>query len=323
MASAYGSRSTGMEVTYGIDLTGRLAIVTGANSGIGMETTRVLALRGAHVIMACRNLELANEARQQLMGRSEGRISEDRLEVQHLDLGKLQTVQDFAQRFIASKRRLHLLINNAGVMLGKRRETEDGLEAQFGINHLGHFYLTHQLLDTLEASGPARIVNVASEAMKMADLNTEFRDLDWTRRRYSWMKAYGNSKLMNLMFTRELDRRVGPSGVIAHCVHPGVIPTRLARDAGFAMMAMGVVALPFMKTVAQGAATTLFAATSQSFADRGGVYFSNCKPLPGPPLAQDADACSALWDLSVDRVRKFGLPITPALTTSGAQPLTN
>ena len=312
-----------MEVTYGVDLTGKTVIVTGANSGIGLETTRVLALRGATVVMACRNVQAAEEARQEILTKAEGRIDEVALEVQKLDLGALRSVHEFAEAYVESKRRLHLLINNAGLMLGKRQQTSDGLEAQFGVNHLGHFYLTHLLSGTLEASAPARVVTLGSEACRMADLTAEFKDLNFTDRRYRWTKAYGNSKLMNVMFTRELHRRLSQSGVIAHCVHPGVIPTKLARNATLGMMAMGIVALPFMKTVAQGASTTLYAATHQDTGVEGGQYFSNCKPLALPPLAMDAGACQALWELSLEEVQKLGLPVTPSLTTSGAQPLAN
>src|SRR5688572_18742083 len=220
LMQSFGARTTAEAASVGIDLTGKVAIVTGANSGIGAETARVLSLRGAHVIMACRDLRRADEARQRILRESRGRVPEERLELMRLDLSSLASVRGFASDIIGQKRRLHLLINNAGVLMKRRTETLDGFEAHFGINHLGHFLLTTLLLETLEASAPSRVVSVSSAAMRMSTLDGSLADLNWLDRRYHMWRAYADSKLMNLMFVRELDRRVSGSGITAHAVHP-------------------------------------------------------------------------------------------------------
>jgi NAD(P)-dependent dehydrogenase (short-subunit alcohol dehydrogenase family) len=314
--SKFGAKTTAEQVTVGIDLTGKTAVVTGANSGVGAETARVLALRGAHVIMACRDLSRADRARRHILKASDGRVSEARLELVRLDLGSLTSVRTFAQEFVAQNRRLHLLINNAGALYKTRTETRDGFEAHFGVNHLGHFLLTTLLLETLEASAPSRVISVSSDAMKMATLNATFYDLGWKERRYSAWRAYGDSKLMNLMFARELDRRVSGSGIVAHAVHPGVIPTRLVRERSLSTLLIGLAMMPKMKTVAQGAATTLFAATAAEYGVRGGMYFADCQPHTGHRLSRDPGACRKLWDLSEALVAEKGHAIDHSLLHS-------
>lgn len=314
--SQFGAKTTAEQVTVGIDLTGRTALVTGANSGVGAETARVLALRGAHVIMACRDLSRADRARRRILKESQGRVPEEQLELVRLDLGSLTSVRTFAEDFVTQNRRLHLLINNAGVWHKERAETQDGFEAHFGVNHLGHFLLTTLLLETLEASAPSRVISVSSDAMKMAALNATFYDLGWKERKYSSWRAYGDSKLMNLMFARELDRRVSGSGIVAHAVHPGIIPTRLIRERSLSTLILGLVMMPRMKTVAQGAATTLFAATAADHGLRGGMYFADCQPNKGHRLSRDPAACRKLWEISEALVAEKGHAIDHSLLQS-------
>jgi NAD(P)-dependent dehydrogenase (short-subunit alcohol dehydrogenase family) len=304
--SKFGAKTTAEQVTVGIDLTGKTAVVTGANSGVGAETARVLALRGAHVLMACRDLSRADRARRRILKESHGRVPEDRLELVRLDLSSLASVRTFAQEFVTQNRRLHLLINNAGVLHKQRTETQDGFEAHFGVNHLGHFLLTTLLLESLEASAPSRVICVSSDAMKLASLNATFFDLGWTQRKYNAWRAYGDSKLMNLMFARELDRRVAGSGIVVHAVHPGIIPTRLIRERSLSTLLLGLAMMPKMKTVAQGAATTLLAATAAEYGTQGGMYLADCQPTKGHRLSRDPAACRKLWEISEALVTEKG-----------------
>lgn len=304
----------------GVDLTGKVAIVTGANSGIGAETARVLALRGAHVIMACRDLARADTAKQKLLAKSKGRIPESRLELLRLDLGSLASVRTFAREYVAQKRPLHLLINNAGVLHKHRTLTQDGFEAQMGVNHLGHFLLTTMLLESLEASAPARVVQLSSDAINMATLDGTFFDLQWERRKYSMWRSYGDSKLMNLMFARELDRRVQGTGIVAQAVHPGVIPTGLARDRSLSTMLLGLAFLHKMKSVGQGAATTLVAATAPEYGIKGGMYLSDCQPHKDHRLSRDPGACRKLWELSEKLIADKGFAVEQSLVSSDRPP---
>jgi NAD(P)-dependent dehydrogenase (short-subunit alcohol dehydrogenase family) len=294
----FGRRSTAEQVSEGVDLSGRHAIVTGASGGLGLETTRVLALRGAEVTMACRDLEKADAARRRIVAESGGRIDPDVLALEYLDLAHLDSVRAFAGRTLAHDRPIHLLVNNAGVMLPDRRETRDGYEAHFGINHLGHFLLTTLLLDRIRASAPARIVNLSSEAMHFASLTPELSDLDWKQRRYSGWRSYGDSKLMNLMFTNELNLRLAESGVLAVALHPGIVMTEIARDQTAWMKIVGLLARPFAKTVMQGAATTLYAATCPDASIRDTSYLADCAPARPAKLAGDRAVEEALWTLS-------------------------
>ena len=288
-------------VTAGVDLTGRRAIVTGANTGIGLETARVLALRGCRVTMACRNVDKAEAARTRLLA-DDDRLRADTLNVAALDLASLASVRDFATRWTAEHEALHLLINNAGVMLPDRRLTTDGFEAHLGVNHLGHFLLTSLLTDRLVAGAPARIVNVASDAMHWAALDATLTDLNWEERPYRGMRAYGDSKLMNLLFTAELNRRIATHGVVSYALHPGIVQTELARDQPWWMLAVGLAMWPFMKRVPQGAATTLHVATAPALArlDGGEIYFADCAPNRQPKIARDPDVAARLWNRSAE-----------------------
>lgn len=315
-----GARTTAEEATIGIDLTGKVALVTGANSGVGAETARVLALRGAHVVMACRDLARGDQARQQLLRESQGRVPEERLELMRLDLASFASVRRFASDYIAQKRPLHLLINNAGVLNRRRSETEDGFESHFGINHLGHFLLTTLLLETLEASAPARVISVSSDLMRIATLERDLRDLNWRERKYNGLKAYADSKLMNLMFARELDRRVAGTGIVAHAVHPGLVATNLMRERSLATVALHTMLAPVMKNSAQGAATTLVAATFPEYGERGGQYLADCQPQRGHRLSRDPAACRKLWELSEAFVAEKGHFVEHSLVSSQPPP---
>ena len=297
----FNRRSTAEQVSEGADLSGKNALVTGANTGIGLETARVLALRGARVIMACRNMQKAERARQSILDSANGSINDDQLDLLELDLNSLGATRQSAETFNARDLPLHLLINNAGIMIPMERRTEDGFEAHFGINHLAHFLFTNLILESLLAAGQARVVMVSSSAMGMATLTAALEDLNWEERRFSGFRSYGDSKLMNLMFARELNRRYGDHGIVASALHPGVIATELARDQSLPSMLLGLFMMPFMKTVDQGAATSIYVATSPDYESRGGLYFSNCREKrPDHKLALDDAVCLDLWQRSAE-----------------------
>jgi NAD(P)-dependent dehydrogenase (short-subunit alcohol dehydrogenase family) len=297
----YNRWTTAEQVSEGIDLTGRNALITGANTGIGMETARVLALRGAHVTMACRNIEKAEQARRSIVNSAAGRIDESQLDLLQLDLNSLGKTRAAAQEFKNRGLPLHLLVNNAGIMIPMERRTEDGFEAHLGINHLAHFLFTNLILDALRAAGRARVVIVSSLAMSGATLTPALHDLNWKQRKFRGFPSYGDSKLMNLMFARELHRRYAKDGIVANALHPGIIPTELARDQNLGGMLLGILALPFMRSVPRGAATSVYVATSPEYGLRGGLYFSDCREKSPPhKLALDDQVCGALWQRSCE-----------------------
>lgn len=296
----FDKHSSAEDVSAGIDLSGRRAIVTGSNTGIGLETARVLALRGASVTMACRNGAKAADARERLLSESSDRISPDQLEVSELDLSSFDSVRKFVAGFEASGKPLHLLVNNAGVMLPAERRTPSGFDAHFGINHLGHFLLTNLLQDVLLRSAPARVVVVSSDALAAASLTHELRDLNWEGRRYSGLRSYGDSKLMNVLFASEWTRRHGGQGVVANALHPGVVDTELGRDQPRLLQWVGLLMRPIMKDPARGASTTVLVATAPEYADRGGLYFSDNREKRVPKLAHDPATCARLWDISAE-----------------------
>jgi retinol dehydrogenase 12 len=297
--AGFGKRSTTDQVSEGIDLRGKNALVTGANTGLGEETTRALALRGATVTMACRNREKAESARAKILDNSGGSIKPEQLDILELDLNSLEAVRASAQEYVSWQRPLHLLVNNAGIMIPMERRTEDGFEAHLGINHLAHFLFTNLLLVPLTDANGARVVVLSSAAMAMASLTPALNDLNWQDRKFSGMKSYGDSKLMNLLFAREFNRRYTDRNIVANAVHPGVIATDLGRDQSKVLMIVGIVALPFMKSVKQGAATSVFVATAPEYQHPGGLYFSNCRESKPHHKSGTDDALAAkLWSES-------------------------
>lgn len=278
------------------DQTGRVAIVTGANSGIGFETARVLASKGATVIMACRNLEKANPKAEEIRaGHTTAKV-----EVMELDLADLDSVRSFAQAFRERFSRLDLLINNAGIMVPPYGKTAQGFETQFGVNHLGHFALTGALLDLILSTPGSRIVTVSSIAHYMGKI--DFTDLS-SERGYKAQAAYGQSKLANLLFTYELQRRLEASGkdTIAVAAHPGWTETNLQEHA------KGVKFLNrfFAQGPLMGALPTLYAATEDDV--KGGDYYgpSGFLELNGPPKrvksnkrSHDQNIAKRLWNVS-------------------------
>ena len=278
-------------------LKGKTAVITGANTGIGKETAVDLAKRGARVIIGCRNMEKGKAALQEVQERSG---SKD-VVIDKLDLASLASVRKFADTILKNESRLDILINNAGVMACDYQKTEDGFEMQFGTNHLGHFLLTMLLLDRLKRSAPSRIINVSSSAHAMGSQKINFDDIHFEKSYGRW-GAYFNSKLANVLFTRELSKRLEGTHVTVNALHPGVVSTELQRH----MFLSSPLAYPIrwylFKTAEQGAQTTVYCAVSEEMEGISGKYLADCafkEPCKG---AQDDDAAKKLWDLSLKLV---------------------
>ena len=284
------------------DQSGKIFLVTGANTGIGFETARVLALRGARVLLGCRSRTKAEAA---VTALRTYRADVD-VDVVELDLGSLASVAQAAER-VHREPRLDGLVNNAGVMMPPRQVTIDGFELQFGVNHLGHFALTSHLLPLLEQTANARIVNTSSNGHRFGDIY--FKDL-MAERFYERITRYGMSKLANLLHTYELDRRLRAKGssTRALAVHPGGSDTELFRHFPKVLQALGVPLLrPFMNTAAQGAWPTLMASTAPQA--EGGRYYGpgGLFQLAGPARevrsnrkSRDTRRARRLWDVSVE-----------------------
>ncbi len=284
---------------------GKTALVTGGNSGIGKEIAAELAERGADVVIASRNAGKGESAAAELRERT-GRNG---VEFMSLDLASFASVRGFAKRFLDEREALHVLVNNAGLTLSRREETEDGHEATFQINHLGPFLLTRLLLDRVVASAPARIVNVSSGAHK-ASRGLDFDDLDRERRRYRGMAAYNDSKLCNIYFTRELDRRIGTEGVTVNAFHPGFVRTNFSFEGDTFLLALGIrIGSLFARSPARGARTGVHLVTSPDVEGVSGAYFFNEHPAKISRIARDDEAAQRLWEVSE---RLTGLERGPA-----------
>ena len=278
-------------------LKGKTVVITGGNTGIGKETAVDLAKRGAKVIIGCRNMEKGKAALQEVQERSG---SKD-VFIDKLDLASLASVRKFADNILKNESRVDILINNAGVMACPYQKTEDGFEMQFGTNHLGHFLLTMLLLDRLKRSAPSRIVTVSSTAHAMGSQKINFDDIHYEKSYDSW-RAYYNSKLANVLFTRELSKRLEGTHVTANSLHPGAVSTDLQRHSFLGSTLLAPFRWYLFKTAEQGAQTTIYCAVSEEMEGVSGKYLADCafkEPCKG---AQDDDAAKKLWDLSLKLV---------------------
>lgn len=280
------------------NLDGKTVIVTGANTGVGRETALDLARKGARVIMACRNLEKAHEAAEKIKTTT----GNENVIVKELDLASLKSVRHFVEEVHQSEDRLDILVNNAGIMRCPYWKTEDGFEMQFGVNHLGHFLLTNLLLDMLEKSKPSRIINVSSLAHVRGKIR--FDDLS-SEQDYSPGPAYAQSKLANVLFTRELSKRLEDTDILVTAVHPGIVKTELARHTSFsksklASLTLAPISWLFFKTPRQGAQTTIHCAVADDV--ESGLYYSDCKPKEPADQGKDDEAAKQLWEVSAGLV---------------------
>ena len=279
------------------DQKGRVAIVTGSSSGIGYETARVLAEKNATVIIAVRNLKKGNAAADKILEQHPNA----NVKVTELDLASLESVRKFASEFKNNYSRLDLLINNAGVMMPPYSKTADGFELQFGTNHLGHFALTGLLFDLIKATPGSRIVNVSSTGHAYGNL--DFDDLNWEKRSYKKMQAYADSKIANLYFTYELQKRLDQDGEnpLVTAAHPGWTATELQRHAGFIRFLNNF----FSQDITRGALPTLYAAVGADV--KGGDYYgpSGWREMKGYPtkvksneLSHNEKIARKLWEVS-------------------------
>jgi NAD(P)-dependent dehydrogenase (short-subunit alcohol dehydrogenase family) len=306
--SGFGARSTALEVIAGHDLRGRDAIVTGGASGIGVETVRALAGAGARVVIAARDTAKANDVAQALR-EDTGSPS---VEARDLDLASLGSVRAFVEGYLAERRPLHILINNAGIMAPPLSYTVDGFESQFGTNHIGHFALTDGLLPALKAAGRARVVSLSSIGHRRSRVH--FDDINFRERAYDPFLGYGQSKTANALFAVGLTRHHADAGITCNAVMPGGILTGLqkhmSRDEQVALGWFDEAGTPNprFKSAAQGAATSIWAAVAEDLEGVGGRYLEDCaiaapwteaRPMSGyMPYALDRDDAERLWTMS-------------------------
>lgn len=297
IGSGFTTQSTSNDVIKGIDLTGKIAIVTGGNTGIGLETTKTLASAGATVIVPARDIE---KAKRNLDGITN-------LEIETMDLMNPASINQFAEKFIASERPLHILINNAGIMWVPFRKDKRGIESQLATNLLAHFQLTAKLWPALRKANGARVINVSSQGHQFAPFN--FEDPNFIHREYETLQAYGQSKTASNLFALELDNQAKRYNVRAYSLHPGSIggtelgreaPIELFQNMGFldadGNMLPEIVAS--LKTIPQGAATTIWCATSPLLNDIGGVY---CEDSEIAELTSDLGMSKGVKQYSLDQ----------------------
>lgn len=286
---------TARDVVDGIDLSGRVCVVTGASSGLGRESARALAAAGARVVLAARNLAALAET----AGWIAAEVPGARTSTVQLDLTALAGVRAAARAIHDIAPAVDVLMNNAGVMFTPFGRTRDGFEMQTGTNHFGHFELTRLLVPQLAAAGEARIVNLSSGGHALGDV--DFDDPHWERRDYDKFVAYGASKTANILHAVEADRRLRDRGIRAYAVHPGTVGTSLARHMSRADFArLRELAAGPLDVVApdRGAATQVWAAVGPELAGRGGLYLEDCRVGEPAPYARDAARAARWWELS-------------------------
>jgi NAD(P)-dependent dehydrogenase (short-subunit alcohol dehydrogenase family) len=312
----FDARSTAREVVNGHNLNGCEAIVTGGASGIGVETVRALALAGARVVIATRD-PAKGEAVAATLRKETGSA---KIEFRSLDLASLRSVKSFVAGFLALRRELHLLINNAGIMAAPLAYTDAGLESQFGTNHIGHFLLTIGLLPALKSAGKARVVSLSSLGHRRSEVH--FDDINFRQRPYDPWLAYGQSKTANILFAVGMTQRFAADGISTNAVHPGGIMTGLqkyvSREEQIKMGWIDDAGMPNprMKTIEQGAATSVWAAVAPELDNVSGRYLEDCtiakpwsddRPMSGvKAYALDPAKAERLWSVSEEIVSQAG-----------------
>jgi len=293
----FDSSATALQVLHGENLNNKLAIVTGANTGIGYETTRSLVLHGCHVVMACRDQKKTNDAIEKIRKERPNAM----LSFLECDLSKLRSVKQFSEDFLSMNLPLHILILNAGVFALPEQFTEDNVELTFQVNHLAQMYLAELLRDRLIESKPSRVVVLSSESHRFSHLNKTNLIADKFTKPSKFfipMMAYNDSKLCNLLFTHQFNMRYRNHGINVNACHPGnMISSDLSRNWWFYRILFFFVR-PFTKSLQQGAATTVYCATSSDLNNITGCYFNNCTICEPSKSAKDDDLSFQLWKLS-------------------------
>ncbi len=277
----------------GKDMHGKVCLVTGGNSGIGMESALGLAKLNATIVIVCRNLAKGEAAVSEIRRKS----GNENVDLLVADLSSMRSVRELALAFLGDYPGLNVLINNAGTYLPKRVVTVDGYEAVFATNHLGHFLLTNLFLERLKTSAPSRIINVTSDAHRGAEI--DFEDL-MGEKKYSAFKSYSQSKLANVLFTYELARRLEGTGVTVNCLHPGVVRTGFGKDMG-GLFATGVKLMgPFMMSPGKAAQALVYLASSPELEGITGKHFAKGKERESSPESYDKVSAERLWKVSTE-----------------------
>ncbi len=278
---------------------GKVCVITGATSGIGLVAAERLAAVGARIVLVARDAARGEAA----LGRIRSRAAQGSATIHYADLARLAEMSRVAEAIAASEPRVDVLINNAGAMFQTRQVTEDGLERTFALNHMAYFVLANRLRDRLAVAAPSRVVSVASDAHRGNVL--DFDDLQSTRN-YRGFRVYGRSKLANILFTRELARRLAGTGVTANCLHPGFVATRFGdNNGGLFRVGLGLAKRFFALSPEEGAETIVYLASSPGVAEVSGGYFARSRPATPTAAAQDDAAAGRLWEESA---RLAGLP---------------
>ncbi|KAF4087569.1 hypothetical protein AMELA_G00072230 [Ameiurus melas] len=296
---------------------GKTVVITGANTGIGKETARELARRGGRIIMGCRDMGKCEEAAREIRGST----LNPHVYARHVDLASIKSIRSFVEK-INQEERVDILINNAAVMRCPPGKTEDGFDMQLGVNYLGHFLLTNLLLDKLRDSAPSRVINLSSLAHIIGEI--DFEDLNWDRKTFNTKKAYCQSKLAIVLFTRELARRLEGTGVTVNALHPGVVATELGRHTGMHQSQFSSTVLsPFfyllIKSPELGAQSSVYLAVAEELTSVSGRYYDVMKEKEPAPQALDQEVAVKLWDISASSV---GLETTISVPTSSPEIVT-
>jgi NAD(P)-dependent dehydrogenase (short-subunit alcohol dehydrogenase family) len=302
--SKFGKKPTAEKVTEGIDLTGKTAVVTGCNSGLGLETLRVLALRGAHVFGTGRTMEKAQIACESVHGNTTPVV---------LELSDLQSCVDCAKTIQKQTEKVDMMVGNAGIIGGPDLELVNGVEKTFAVNHLGHFLLINRLLGRIQAAEQGRVVMVSSGAAygSVPDGGIDFDNLDG-HKGYSGFKFYGQSKLANTLFALELAERLQGTRATANSIAPGFVKTNIGRNGNrFMRVMMDLMGSLFGRTTAEGAATQCYVATSPKLDKVSGYFFEDCNPIKitgGAGYLYDKELARKLWQVSEDLTKDYLFP---------------
>lgn len=274
-------------------MTEKVVLVTGATAGIGEETALGIAKTGARTVLVGRNRAKGEK----VIARIKSETGNDKLDLLVADLSSLQEIRRLADEFKSKYDRLDVLVNNAGGIFDQRKETVDGLEYTFALNHLSYFLLTNLLLDSLKQADQTRVVSVSSEAHRIGNL--DFDDLEYKKRKYGALKVYGGSKLMNVLFTHELAQRLAGTNVTANCLHPGAVASEFGDNtAGLMRTIVWIFKNTMAITAKKGAETSVYLATSPDVANVSGKYFDSKREKDSSKNSHDAAAQKRLWEIS-------------------------